>query len=194
MCAGAPLAVPAGPGRAFRCSVLRGAVLAAGKRGCVGLFPPSRWLSTEPAGGLWPELQAQSWGARGGGSPTVRAGGQGRVAGRASRSPHRPAWPWSHRQGSRRTRCCWPGLRTVPGWPRGPRRLEEIGKVKPFPCRERGKAVLVSSKAAPDSQKPRGAGGGWKPRVKSNHTSRMGQCHRPQQARAHHRGLCPCRV
>lgn len=45
-----------------------------------------------------------------------------------------------------------------------------------------------------DSQKPRGAVGGRKPGVKSNHTSRMGQCHRPQWPWARRWGLCPCQV
>lgn len=77
----------------------------------------------------------------------------------------------------------------------GPVQAGEDGQVKPFPCWAQGKGVLVSSKSGPrDSEKPRGTVGGGKPRVKSNHTSRMGQCHKPQWPWAHCQGSHPCQV
>lgn len=58
-CAGDPLAAMVCPAPQTRStlgrgrhSVLDGAVPAAGKRGCVQLYPPSRWLNAEPGRGL----------------------------------------------------------------------------------------------------------------------------------------------
>lgn len=62
-------------------SVLDGAVRAAGKRGGVRLYPPSRWLDAEPGRvlGLQPEPRAllKAGKHKEGGSPRARAAGQG---------------------------------------------------------------------------------------------------------------------
>jgi len=91
-----------------------------------------------------------------------------------SQSPQGSRWPCSliiratQQPSAGRTRSWRPGGGTAPGPPRGPCRLEQTGGVKPSLRRRRGKALLVSSKQSGprDSQKPRGAAGGWKPGVK----------------------------
>lgn len=110
----------------------------------------------------------QSWGAQEGDSPTLRTWGRGWGGfGGSSPGQHSNLQQVGH----------IPGLGAGAGLPWGPCRLEKTGRVKP--CSGEGHSGEQQS-GPRDLQKPRGAVGGWKPRVKSSHTSRMRQCHRPQ--------------
>lgn len=150
-------------------SVLDGAVPVAGKHGCVWLYQLSCWLDAEPGRGLGlqPEPSSKLGSIRKGTAPHSGLGAGWGGLGSSSPGQHSNLQQVGHVPGL--------GAGAGPSW--GPCRLEKTSRVKP--CSGEGHSGEQQS-GPRDLQKPRGAAGGWKPRVKSSHTSRMGQCHRPQ--------------
>lgn len=131
------------------CSVLDVAVLAAGKHGAssCALPPAGSALNVLQSCGQRALLEAGEHEEQD--KPAARAEGQG-DSGRL-RLPKLPRTNMAleaHYQGSKRTLCCWPGLRTVPGQPQGHHSLEQRGG-EALSLSGARKGCSVSSKAAP---------------------------------------------